>query len=254
MTLSVAVERHRCADRINAVLNDPDVRSWAANGTGSVDISQQVADDNNILLMGEHGGCMFYRIQPGIYEVHTQVERAGRGEWTGGLTAACGHWMFTRTDAFEVLTRVPHGHVAAKAAAIAAGMRHEFTRPAECLFRNRKVDVHIYSIRIQDWVQSAPWLVEIGAEFHDMLHAEAERLGVTDPPHDDDENHNRYVGAAVEMVRCGKLLKGVAFYNRWAAVSRHEPVRIVSQSPAVVQIDHGLHVTLDGETFRVTRP
>jgi len=253
MTLSVSIERHTSADRINAVINDPYVRSWVAPGTETLDITKAVADENNILLMGDHGGCMFFRIQAGVYEVHTQVERAGRGEWVVGLTTACAHWMFTRTDAYEVLTRVPNGHIAARAAAIEAGMKYEFTRPGECLFRGRMVDVHIYSCRIQDWVQTAPRLVEIGRTFHDMLHREADRLGLTDA-HDDDENHNRYVGAAVEMIRAGKLVKGVAFYNRWAIVSRHDPIKILSQAPPTVEIDHGLVIAMDGNEFRVTRP
>lgn len=248
----IAVERQYTAARINAVLNDPDVRPWVANGEEVIDLSPRVADKNNILLMGEHGGCMFYPLLPGIYEVHTQVTRKGRGEWTAALTAACAHWMFTRTPCYEIMTRVPHGHIAARAAALAAGMMHEFTRPLECSFRNHLVDVHVFAYRIQDWIGRAAGVVELGRAFHEMLHAEAARLGLTDA-HDDDDNHNRYVGATVEMIWQGQVHKAINFYNRWALVSRHEPIRLLTLAPVTVQIDHGLVITVRNAQFEVTR-
>ena len=143
---------------------------------------------------------------------------------------------------------------ASRAATVSAGMMYEFTRPQECRFRDHLVDVHIYSYRIQDWAKDAPGLVEIGREFHDMLHAAADRLGVTDQPHEDDENHNRYVGVTIEMIKHGLPVKGLSFYNRWAAVSRHPLVRLLTAKKVVVEIDHGLRVSWDGERFEVTRP
>ena len=162
---------------------------------------------------------------------------------------------FLRTDAYEVLTRVPHGHIAAKAAAQNVGMRHDFTREKECYFRGRMIDVHIYSFRLQDWLSSNPdGLVDVGRSFHDRLHQEAERLGVNDPAHSDDENHNLYVGAAVSMVDAGLPVKAVLTYNRWAIVSRHAPITLVSLNPTVAKIDHGLYVTFDHGDIKVSLP
>lgn len=248
----IAVTRQHTADRINAVVNDPSVRPWVANDTSALDLTARVADTNNILLMGEHGGCMFYPLMSGIYEVHTQVTRQGRGEWTQRLTEACAHWMFVRTPCYEIMTRVPHGHIAARAAAVAAGMRFDFTRPQECRFRNHLVDVHIYSYRIQDWVGRAASLVEVGRAFHDLLHQEGAGLGVTDA-HPEDDNHNHYVGAVVDMVWHGQVQKAVNFYNRWAQISRREPITLLSVSPPTVKIDHGLCVTLRNNRFEVSR-
>lgn len=249
------VERHTTAEALNAIVNDPHVRPWVAPGTETLDLTFQVENENNVLLVGRYGCCMFLQIQPGIYEVHTQVLREGRGAWTNALTEACVRWMFLRTNCFEIMTRVPNGHIAAKTAALARGMRYEFTRSAECLFRGRMLDVHIYAFRIQDWLASNPTgIQEIGAAFHDRLHAEAARLGVSDPAHGDDENHNLYVGAAVQMVRAGLPVKGVLTYNRWAIVSRHEPIALVSRDPAVVKIDHGLYVAFQDGDIRVTLP
>jgi hypothetical protein len=253
--MQVHVERHLTADFLNEVANDPSVRPWVAPGREPLDLAFQVANPNNILLAGEHGCCLFLRTIPGIYEVHTQVRKEGRGEWTNALTAECARLMFLRTDAYEIMTRVPHGHLAAKTAAISAGMRYEFTREKECLFRGNMIDIHIYSFRIQDWLPTAPASVyDTGRRFHDQLHAEAERLGVTDPAHADDENHNLYVGAAVELVRAGYPVKAAALYNRWAIASRHEPITLLSVSPVVAKIDHGLYVTFEDQDIKVSLP
>jgi len=253
----IQIERHFSAERINEVINDPSVRPWVANGSEVLNIEKHVANRNHVLLMGEHGGCMFFRFLPGVYEVHTNVERAGRGEWTDALTAACARWMFTRTDCYEVLTRVPEGHLAARAAAIARGMRYEFTRPKECLFRDRPVDVDIYSIRLQDWIHQDSInaeLMELGRQFHEVLHDRVAALGIQDEPHAEDHNHNLYVGIAYEMFRHGQLGKAIYFYNRWALASRHEPIFLVNKDPVTIKIDHGLFVTLRGLNIEVTRP
>lgn len=243
----LAITRETNAARINAVLNDPYVRPFVADEAGVLDVSKQVANERNVLLMGEHGGCLFFWLQPGVYEVHTQVTRAGRGEWTRRLTESCAWWMFTQTDAFEIVTRVPEGHIGARAAALAQGMRYEFTRPNECRFRGKLVDIHLHSFRIQDWIGFAPWLEERGAWFHDRLHAEAARHGITAPPHDDDPNHNRYVGAAFEMALAGFPTKAVLWYNRWALMSRHEQIQLLSRTPLVVKFDIGLLKIQDGD-------
>jgi hypothetical protein len=253
--MEVRVERHLKADVLNAIANDPDVRPWIAPGREPLDLSFQVENRNNILLVGEHGCCMFLRMLPGVYEVHTQVRKEGRGEWTNALAAECVRQMFLRTDAYEIMTRVPKGHLGAKTAAVTVGMRYDFTREKECRFRDTLTDVHIYSFRLQDWLPMAPASVsDTGRRFHDRLHEEAERLGVKDPSHADDENHNLFVGAAVEMVQAGYPVKAALTYNRWAIASRHEPIALISVNPTVAKIDHGLYVTFADGDIRVSLP
>jgi hypothetical protein len=72
------------------------------------------------------------------------------------------------------------------------------------------------------------------------MHEEAERLGIVETPHDDDENHNRYVGATLEMVYGGQYAKAVAFYNRWALISRHPTIALVSSDPPAIRFDIGI--------------
>jgi len=238
------VERQFSADRINTLVNDPRIRPWVAAGTEQLDLTAQLKRPGNILLMGAHGGVMFLRLMPGIYEAHTVVEPSARGRWTDELTEAVVEWMFLRTDCYEILTRVPQGHIGAKAAAERRGLKYEFTRPRECTFLGEVKDVHIHSMRIQDWIPQAKHLMEAGRDFHERMHEAAALLGVMDPAHDDDPNHNLYVGVSLSMIRYGQLGKGVLYYNRWALVSRHAPVFVLNTDPIEVQIDHGLAVRL----------
>lgn len=242
------VWREHDAQRINSVLNHPVVRPWVADvGDGVLDITSIVQNENNILLMGRHGGCLFFCPQPGVYEVHTQVLPEGRGPWALEFVRGCARWMFTRTPAFEITTRVPHGHNAARALTIAAGMRYEFTRDDGPVFRGHRVGVDIFSFRIQDWIQHAEGLVETGAELHEQMHAEAARLGITDTPHGEDENHNRYAGAALEMALGGQIKKGVLFYNRWAFAARHALIALKSVEPPIIKFDIGYLSLKDGK-------
>lgn len=248
------IERQHSADRINVILNHPAIRPWVANDSdGVIDLSETIADSRNVVLMGAHGGIAFLWMQPGVYEAHTQVLPAGRGGWTCELTEACARHMFTKTDAYDIATRVPAGHVAAKAAAEAQGMRYEFTRPDGVRFRNRIVDAHLYSFRLQDWVPTGAGLVQTGQWFHERLHEEAARLGIQETPHTDDENHNRYLGAAVEMVFGGQTLKGLGFYNRWVSMSRQaregklQHVSLVSVEPTIIQFDLGFLKFSEGD-------
>lgn len=244
----IQIKREKDASRINWVLNHPSVRPWTANtADGALDITPAVENENNYLLMGEHGGCMFFRIMPMVYEVHTNVLETGRGAWTKEFTAAAARWMFINTDCVEILTRVPEGHVAARAATLRAGGRYEFTREKGCLFQDRCVDVAIYALRVQDWLTFAEGLTERGDWFHKRLCEEARRLGITEQAHPPDENHNRYVGAAVEMLLAGQIDKGIFLYNRWALVSRHATVSLAARDPVTVRIDVGYLTLHDGD-------
>ena len=244
----VQVQRHFDAGTMNRVLNHDQVRSWLANKEdGVLDLTNVVQDQRNILLMGEHGGQMFRWLQPGVYEVHTAVLPEGRGEWAGEMAAKAFRLMFTCSDAYEIVTRIPRGHIAALTLAKMLGMRHEFTASNAVKFRERITDLHVLSIRIQDWAAFAPGLVERGEWLHRRMREEAERLKLGIEPHDDDdESHNRYTGLAAELALQGQLGKAVTLYNRWVSIVRHvrngllQHIAIVSTDPPVIRFDIGL--------------
>jgi hypothetical protein len=126
-------------------------------------------------------------------------------------------------------------------------MRFEFTRNEGCKFRGEDVPVDIYAIRIQDWMAKADGLEEMGHFVHRRLHEEAKRLGITNPPHADDPNHNRYLGAAFEMACAGQAVKATLLYNRWAQMARHRPVELVALDPVTFKMDIGLLKIVRGD-------
>lgn len=168
------------------------------------------------------------------------------------FTQECLKWMFTRTDAMEIMTRCPHGNLPAKALAKAIGGTYEFTNPNGWVMDGKAVPADIYALRIQDWLRTAPGLEERGAEFHDKLEKEFARLGMGDN-HPDDANHDRHVGAAYEMFMGGQPHKGAVIYNRFASMAGYLPIYVVSTEPFVsVNIQSALLVMKNDDFFVVS--
>ena len=251
--MHIEITRATDAARANEILNDPSVRPFIAETPdGPIDISAQAADPNNYLLVGEYGLALFRPVILGSYEVHSASLRAGRGEWTLQFARACLDWMFSRSNAWEILTRVPAGHLPALALTKACGYVWEFESPNPCLFRGRKVGAATWRLSIHDWVARSAHFLEIGEWLHKRLAEEATKLGVKEPPHPDEAHHSRVAGAALEMARHGQVLKSVFYYSRWSALARHGSVSLVSVDPPVLKMDIGfLH--LRGDDIEVTR-
>jgi len=245
------IERHYDAEFLNGLLNDPEIRADVADSElGILDLSTVVANRDNILLCGKHGATLYFKLLPGIYEVHTQVRRSGRGKWAYEFVEQCANWMFTQTDAFEIVTRIPEHHAGARALATHVGMKYEARRRRECKWRGERQDVDIYSFRIQDWLSKAYVYKHVGQKFHDFLNSEAARLGVRDEAHGDDPQHNIVVGATLAMLDAGHFHKALMVYNRWALTTRHRLVHLTNTTPVTIRFDLGDLVIQDG-TMRV---
>ena len=232
------IERVFSAEKLNEIVNDPSVYQWVCGSLEGqyLDLSPAVADRRNVALMGEHGGVIFARHQMGYYEAHTQVLPSGRGAWTLAMVNDALRWMFTTTDAVEIVTRVPKGNYAARALTKAIHGVYEFTSHQGWVKGGQVISADIFALRIQDWIRTAPHLAERGAWFHERLEQEYHALGVSDQLHPDDESHDRNVGAAVEMFLNGQPHKAVVFYNRWAVMSGYAPIEIVTENPLTVDI------------------
>lgn len=237
------IERATDAEWANRVLNSPVVRPDVADEKdGPLNIEPIVANPLNVVLNGEHGVFVVIGYGGGIYEAHTAILPSGRGAWAVEFARAGFRYMFTTTDCVEVLTRVPKGHIAAKALTERVGFRHQFTTPAECLFRGSKVPCHIYTMTLQEWFTTASEMEAIGEQFHAWLQSKLGKMGA----HEDDPAHNRVVGITIEMFRSGKARKAVVWYNRTAIASRHVKITLLSESPAQVQFDAGILTMRDG--------
>lgn len=231
------LERAADAEWANWVLNHPVVRPDVADEKdGALDVSSIVANAQNVVLNWEHGVFVVIGYGGGIYEAHTAILPSGRGKRAVEFARAGFQYMFTSTDCVEIITRVPVGHVAAKALTERVGFRHQFTTPPECLFRGERVPCHIYTMTLQEWFVTCPEMEEIGRQFHSWLHSKLGKMGA----HEDDPAHNRVVGVTIEMFRAGRARKAAVWYNRAALASRHETILLLSESPPKVKFDAGV--------------
>lgn len=240
MKSDVRVWRETEASGVNAILNHPEVRPWVADmGDGPIDISASVENLDNILLMGEHGAIFFFCILPGTYECHTQILPSGRGAWAAKFAISVLDWMFSRSNAWEVTTRVPAGHIGALALAKSVGFRHEFVSMEPCQFRGQTVTASILRVSIHDWLARSALYFDLGDKLHQQMAVEALRLGVSTPPHHEDIYHNAVAGCAIELARNGLMTKAIILYNRWSVLARHRLISVVSSDPPVIQMDIG---------------
>ena len=73
---------------INAVVNDPSVRPFVGPAElGELDLSEAVAQPENLFFMGEHGGFSAAWSAPGVREIHTFILESGRGAWARAARA-----------------------------------------------------------------------------------------------------------------------------------------------------------------------
>lgn len=236
------------AEELNRIVNDPSVYPWVhANIEGPLDLTAVVETPGNHCLLGKNGAVVFVRHQDGLYEAHTQVLPAGRGPWALEFVKAALHWQFAQTDAVEIWTRVPKGNLAARALARSIGGTLACRVDRGWVVDGQSVWADIFSLTVQDWMRSAPGLEEIGSLFLNKLRAEYERHGRSFAPVEDAATQ-RYLGAAVEMVRGPAPGKGAAFWNRFAAMAGLAPIRIVRVDPVMIAFDDVV-LELHGRNF-----
>lgn len=219
------LRRETDARYINEIINHPSVRSTVlAPDAGVLDLTAVVANRANVVLTGEHGGVIFIKKMPGLYEMHTAVLPEGRGRWMVAGSEHAFHYMFTQTDCIEILTLTPRGNIAAKAGAQAVGMTNDWT----C---DLPVESSVYTLHVQNWAKSDR-LRDVGEWFHIHMKAEYFRLGRVLGDHSPDNLHDAVTGAAVSLIHGGQAMKGLSIYNRWACMSGHPLVTVASTDPA----------------------
>lgn len=245
----LAIAREMGADRLNVVVNHPDVRPWLG-GEGELDMSAAVADPANILLMNEFGGCFFERVGAGIYEVHTQFTPECRGAKVIRAVQDALRFMFTRTDCFEVQTKVPANNAGALGLVRAIGGDLQFTRDAVWPAGDGMVACGFYVLTIASWAGKCDAVMASGEWFHDKLEAAKIAKGASSVVHEDDAAHDRYVGATVEMILNGQEAKALWFYNRWARFSGYAQVAQIAADPVVIDIQDAI-ISIQPNNFEV---
>ena len=219
----------------------------------NLDVAPLIADERNILLMGEGGGVIAIWQEPCVYEIHTNFLKPDReklsqnGPYIRNFCLAAYRWLFTHTDAIYLLTRIPHHNRAALIFSPLVGWVPEFERKdAWMTVDGEPVDVTFCSLRYDDWVRKTPDLMRIGREFHVKLELEFERHGRVEPNHADEDCHDLHVGSCIEMLLGGQIQKAVSFYNRWARFAGYGLITLVAVNPTVIDIGSALLQIKDG--------
>jgi Protein of unknown function (DUF2824) len=247
-------ELHRSFDAadINPILNDPSVFPFISiPDQEKFDASGLLSDPRNVLLMAPGGGIMFCQQEPGIYEVHTNFLPGYRGRMAINISKMAYQWMFMHTDCMILQTRVPAFNKAADLFCKIVGATKEFERKSVWPTKTGDVDMSFWSLRYEDWVRKAN-VQEAGHAFHQKLESERIRHGVDEPLHADDECHDRYVGACVEMIYAGQPEKAIVLYNRWARFSGYGQISLVAKSPLVIDIGDAL-LQVGDKDFKVIK-
>lgn len=225
---------------------DPSFLSWVAHhpdvrptlgGTAPLHdhIAAVVGNPNNVALVCEFGGFLVVKLEPGVYECHSMFLTEGRG--TEVLTAMRSglHYMFVHTDCLEMVTKAPEGNKAAFGAARTMGFSVTYRLdkgwplagggfgPVDCM-----------SLPIGKWMQKDRVAQEKGEWFHQRL--EEATTGKL-PVHYDEPSHNKAVGAAVLMFQAGNNVKAINTYNLWARRSGFAPIKALSLTPLILDMD-----------------
>jgi hypothetical protein len=244
---------HRATDavRLNEIVNNETVRPFVRGAPGPLDLSQVVADQNNVVLVGEHGAIVFQHHQPGLFEAHSQCLPEGRGAWMVLFTRACIHWMMTRVFAVDLMTRVPRGNVAAKVLTKMVGGEFEFTDHHD-VWNGKPVPADIFSITIQHWLRDAPWIEERGEWFAKKFGAECARFDYKPKGYPAESPLKRHLGAAFEMLTNGQVEKAVIFYNRFASLAHELPMAVRLLKPLSIDLGKANIVVRADNDFFVT--
>lgn len=247
-----AVWRTLDAAFLNHVVNDPDVRPWIG-GEGVLDLGPTIANPENIVLVTEHGGWILIRHETGIYELHTAFLKEGRGAFYVAATREALRYVFSTTDAVELVTRVPEVNRGAALAARCAGFRERFMRSDAWFLPEGKVcDISYQALHLDAWTASSPDVLAEGHWFHAALETAKARAGSALPTHPDDEAHDRAVGASVLMMKAGNPHKAVWSYNRWARLASYQPIELLGANPIIVDVRDAV-VEVTAQEMRVLR-
>lgn len=248
------VQRCFAAPALNAIVNDSDVRPGIGGTslTSELDLTGFVANTANMALMDNGAAALFDFVGYGVYEAHNMALESRRGAHLMRCAPAFLHWMFCRTEALEIVTRIPAENTMARTLAIANHFHREFELPNSYLTPDGPIPAMFYSLPVLDWMRTAPGLVERGQWFHREVERACQDAGIEREDHPDNEAHDRYIGAAFEMILGGQIEKAVYFYNRFSAIARTGKIVVLSHSPLVIHLGD-VAVQIDGDRLEVVK-
>jgi hypothetical protein len=232
----------------NDLANDPQIRPFIGEEEGVLDLTGAVENRANVCIAADQGGWILIQLLPGAYELHTLFRPKGRGKRFFLAAREAIRWLFTYTDALEIVTKCPEDNPGARMAAILAGFRERFRR--EHAWRG-SVAVSYQALTIDDWFIRDAECWALGDKLHRDLEAAKLAAGWEIPQHPGDDAHNYAVGAAALMFLAGQPDKAVGFYNRWAVFAGYAP--IVALGPAMLDIRDAIVENVGGKIRMLPR-
>lgn len=224
----IALTRTLDATALNDTANHPEVRPFLG-GSGYLELSPIVGNPANYALTVGKSGFVLICHEPGIYEVHSMFLPEDRHMSHAAMQAGF-EYMFTRTDCYRILTRVPDSNKAALGLAKRGGFIEQFHRISDM------GPASYMALDIEQWAMRCDTLEAWGQWFHEELEKAKAAAGSTLEVHEDDASHDIAVGACCLMVAAGNAAKGVAFYNRWAKFAGYATITLISQTPPVIDV------------------
>jgi hypothetical protein len=229
------VKREFDAEYINAVVNDPAVKD-GAKIVEIADLALVASDARNFILVYDGGGFVIINRNDGVYEVHTQALKEGRGRTLRNAITEAMEFMFFQTDCVRLLTKAWKDNPASIALS-----NHYF---------NCKGDTeenYYYELLYRDWVETSNNAKEEGEKFHALVEDQKDHiangaLATAIEKHKDDrdddthDTHDYHVGGACLMLKYGNMFKAREMYNGWAKMSGYERIVILGTEPLVCGI------------------
>ena len=197
---------------LESVANHPRVfPSVSMHGQGRFDFDS--IWPHCIAIQFPRGGFLFHRLGTGYYEVHTLF--LPKTHDVDLMARQALHYMFTATDAMEIVTRVPADLPHALALAKRGGFTERFRRFAAWPRDGFDVDVAYLGLTVDEWARENPDLRELGEQFH---------LRHDHKNHPEDPIHDVFVGLGLACWQANQPDKGLWLYNRWAMFAGYEPL------------------------------
>jgi RimJ/RimL family protein N-acetyltransferase len=140
-------------DFLNRVANDPSVFSWVAGPLAPpLDLRPVTDNEANLVLVGEHGFCVFAPTDDAIYEMHCAVLPEGRGRWAlraarQAITLAFRHIVRCTV----IVAYIPASNRPARHLISALGFQRLRVMPTAWPIAGRLDDLHLYVLQRVHW-------------------------------------------------------------------------------------------------------
>lgn len=149
------IRRQSDGDTVNRIVNHPSIYPWICGPLEgqTLDLSGHINDGSYIVLFGEHGGFLFWKLSEGIYDAHSAILPEGRGSWAILAAQKSLKWMFEKEGAEEIMMATPKGNIAVRALVRCLKAKYRGTIENGWFMNGKFVPSAIYSMTKTDWNQ-----------------------------------------------------------------------------------------------------